>query len=106
MGLIYMAAAVVFPDIPASGQVDLSDHWQRHRGTFFAFLIAMLAASLLKSLALDGRLPPLEDQVFHLTLALVAVAGIIVRNMRVQLALACITVAIFVAYVALLFAHI
>ena len=107
MGLIYMAAAVVFPDIPAGGRnVDLSEHWERHRGAFFGFLIAMLAASLAKSFALDDRLPSRPDVLFHLLLALVGAIGILARNARVQLALACVTVAIFVAYVALLFARI
>lgn len=106
MGLIYMAAAVVFPDIPPSGRIDLVDHWHRHRSIFFAFLIAMLAASLLKSVVIDGHLPSTIDLLFHITLASIAVVGIAVRNMRVQLALACVTVAIFVAYIALLFAHI
>lgn len=106
MALIYMGAAVVFPDIPASENIDLADHWQRHRTPFFVFLLAMLAASLSKSIALDDRLPSPADLVFHAVLALIAIIGIIVRNARIQLLLASTTVAIFVAYVALLFAHI
>lgn len=105
MGLIYMAAALIFPDVPESGGVDLTDHWERHRGAFFGFLIAMLAASLSKSYALDDRLPSTTDVLFHGVLALIAVIGILARNARVQLALACFTVAVLVAYVALLFAQ-
>jgi hypothetical protein len=105
MGLIYMAAALVFPDIPESGGVDLATHWERHRGAFFGFLLAMLAASLSKSFALDGRLPSATDVLFHLVLAVIAIMGIAARNARVQLALACITVGVIVAYVALLFAR-
>lgn len=106
MGLIYMGAAVVFPDVPESGGVDLEQHWERHRGAFFAFLLAMLAASLSKSVALDGRLPSATDVSFHVLLAVVAAVGIVVRNARIQLILACLTVAVFVAYIALLFARI
>lgn len=106
MGLVYMAAAVIFPDIPPSGDVDLGDHWERHRGAFFAFVLAMLAASLLKSVALDDRLPATADTLFHLLLALIAVAGIVVRNARIQLLIACISASVLVAYVALLFARI
>jgi hypothetical protein len=105
MGLIYMGAAVVFPDIPASGQVDLADHWDRHRKPFFAFLLAMLVASLLKSIALDDRLPRPTDVFFHIVLAAMGVIGIAVRNARVQLLLACATAALLVFYVALLFAR-
>jgi hypothetical protein len=106
MGLVYMAAALVFPDIPSSGDVDLADHWERHRGAFFGFVLAMLAASLLKSIALDDRLPAPIDTMFHLLLAAIAIAGIIVRSARIQLLIACTSAAILVAYVALLFAHI
>ena len=106
MGLVYMAAAVIFPDIPPSGDVDLGDHWERHRGAFFGFVLAMLAASLLKSVALDDRLPATADTFFHLLLAVIAVSGIVVRNARIQLLIACISASVLVAYVALLFARI
>jgi hypothetical protein len=106
MGFIYMGAAVVFPDVPATGSVDVDAHWERHRGTFFAFLLAMLAASLLKSIALDDRLPPTPDVLFHFGLAIFAVIGIVVRKARFQLALALVTAAVIAAYVALLFARI
>lgn len=106
MGLIYMGAAVVFPDMAGEGAVDLGEHWTKHHRAFFGFLLAMLGTSLAKSFALDGRLPSPADVLFHLLLAIVGLLGIFVRNARVQLALACITVAVFVAYVALLFARI
>ena len=101
MGLIYMGAAVVFPDVPPEGGVDLTDHWSRHRKPFFAFLLAMLATSLLKSIALDDRLPRTTDLLFHVILAGIAVTGIVV-----QLLLACATAILLFVYVALLFAHI
>lgn len=106
MGFIYMGAALVFPDIPATGSVDLGEHWERHRGAFFAFLLAMLAASLLKSIALDDRLPSTADVIFHAVLAAMAVIGILARNARAQLLLASLTAAVIAAYVALLFARI
>lgn len=106
MGLVYMGAAVVFPDVPATGDVDLAEHWDRHRTAFFAFLLAMLAASLLKSIALDDRLPRTGDLIFHIVLAGVSIVGIAVRGARVQLLLACVTAALLVAYVGLLFARI
>ncbi|HYX45199.1 MAG TPA: hypothetical protein VE820_00015, partial [Sphingomicrobium sp.] len=106
MGLIYMAAAVVFPDIGSSGQVDLTDHWDRHRKPFFAFLLAMLASSLLKSIALDGRLPRTLDLLFPVLLAAIAIIGVLARKARIQLFLACSTAGLLIAYVALLFARI
>jgi hypothetical protein len=106
MCMVYMAAALVFPDIPPSGDVDLGDHWERHRGAFFGFVLAMLAASLLKSIALDDRLPAPSDTFFHLLLAVIALVGIIIRSARIQLSIACASAAVLIAYVALLFAHI
>ena len=106
MCLVYMAAALIFPDIPSSGDVDLSDHWERHRGAFFGFVLAMLAASILKSIALDDRLPSTSDTLFHLLLAVIAVVGIVIRSARVQLLIACTSALVLIAYVGLLFAHI
>jgi hypothetical protein len=105
MGLLYMGTALVFPDIPSRGNVDLGDHFERHRGAFFGFLLAMLAASLLKSIALDGRLPATTDLLFHLTLGVIGVIGIFIRSARVQLAFACATAGLFIAYVTILFAR-
>jgi hypothetical protein len=106
MGLIYMGAAVIFPDVPKSGEVDLADHWDRHRKTFFAFLLAMLAMSILKSISLDERLPARTDLLFHVLLAGIAGIGIPARSARLQLLIACASAALLIAYVALLFAHI
>lgn len=106
MGLIYMGAAVVFPDVPQVGGIDLADHWDRHRKPFFAFLLAMLAASLLKSVALDDRLPRTADLLFHFLLAAIGLIGLLVANRRLQLLLACASAALFFTYVAVLFARI
>jgi hypothetical protein len=106
MGLIYMGAAVVFPDVPQEGGIDLAEHWDRHRKPFFGFLLAMLAASLLKSIALDDRLPRTADLLFHFLLAAIAFVGLLVASRRIQLVLACVSAALFFTYVALLFAHI
>ena len=105
MGLLYMGAALIFPDIPPSGDVDLGEHFEQHRGAFFGFLIAMLGASVLKSVALDGRLPAKTDLLFHVVLGVIGVVGIVARNARVQILLACATAGLFVAYVAVLFAR-
>ena len=105
MGLLYMSAALIFPDISSAGSVDLGEHFEEHRGAFFGFILAMLGASLLKSIALDGRLPARADLLFHLVLGAISVVGILVRSARIQLILACATAGLFVAYVAVLFAR-
>ena len=105
MCLIYMAAALVFPDIPSSGEIDLDGHWEQRRKAFFGFVLAMLAASLLKSIALDDRLPRTTDLIFHVLLAIIGVIGLLAGGKRIQLLIASVTAILLAAYVTLLFAH-
>jgi hypothetical protein len=105
MGLLYMLAAVVLPDIMPGEPFALAEHFEKHRRAFFGFLIAMLAASIGKSLVLDDRLPATIDVAFHLLLAALALGGIAWKDGRVQLALAIGAAAGLLAYVAILFAR-
>ena len=106
MVLLYMLAAVIFPEVEPGDRVDLVDHFDRHRRIFYSFLIAMLMVSVLKDVVLDHRLPSPLNLGFHVLLGATAPVGIGVRSPRVQLWLALFGVAFFVAYIALLFAHI
>jgi len=103
MALLYMLSALVLPDVPAEQPVDLAGHFERHRKAFFAFLIAMLASSILKEAVLEHRLAAPLNLGFHLVLAAVAVGGVIFTSKRIQLGLALFGTAGFLAYVALLF---
>ena len=105
MGLIYMLSALVLPDVPAEERVDLAGHFDRHRKAFFLFLIAMLTSSLAKDLVLQHRLTSPLNLAFHLLFAAAAVAGILFRGRKAQLALAIFGVASFSSYVAILFAR-
>lgn len=103
MALLYMLSALVLPDVPAEQPVDLAGHFERHRKAFFAFLIAMLASSILKEAVLEHRLPTPLNLTFHLLLGGIAAAGILFRSKRVQLAVAVAGTVGFLVYVALLF---
>ena len=105
MGLLYMLSALILPDVPADQPVDLTGHFERHRKPFFAFLIAMLASSILKEAVLEHRLTSPLNLAFHLVLALTAAAGIFFAGKRTQLGLALFAVAGFLTYVAVLFAR-
>jgi hypothetical protein len=105
MALLYMLAALVLPDIPEGTSVDLAEHFSHHRRPFFGFLLAMLAASVLKELVLNHSLPSPPNLAFHVIGAGLAVAGIIFGGRKAQLVVALFGVAIFLAYVALLFAN-
>lgn len=105
MGLLYMLSALVLPDVPDEDRVDLAGHFDRHRRAFFAFLIAMLASSILKEAVLEHRLPSPLNLTFHLVLAAIGGAGIIFRGKRVQLGLSVLAAAGSLAYISLLFAR-
>ena len=103
MGLLYMLSALVLPDVPAESTVDLAHHFERHRKAFFAFLIAMLASSIAKEAVLEHRLTAPLNLAFHLLLAAISVAGILLAGRKAQLALALSATAGFLVYVTLLF---
>lgn len=105
MGLLYMLAAVVLPDVPDGAAIDLQAHYAAQRRPFFGCLIAVVAVSLLKDLMLDGTLPSVPNLAFHGLLAVIALVGFTLRGGRGQLVLAAVSGIIFVAYIGLLFAR-
>lgn len=105
MILLYMAAAVILPDIGPEGEADLAGHFDAHRSAFFGFLLAILAASVIKDVVLNGELPGTTNLLFHAAMATLALIGILVADRRMQLALAVISATGFSAYIAILFAR-
>jgi hypothetical protein len=105
MGLLYMLSALIFPEIAIDAEVNLAEHFDRHRRAFFGFLIGVLVASITKDVILDHRLPTPLNLAFHAMLITTAILGIFMRSSRVQLWLALFAVAGFVLYISLLFAH-
>lgn len=105
MILLYMLAALVFPDVGSNDTVDLIEHSDKHRRAFFGFLIAMLVTSIAKTLILDHRLPSPTNLGFHLLLMSIAAVGIGARNHRLHIILAVAAAIGFLAYVTLLFAR-
>ncbi|HET6534641.1 MAG TPA: hypothetical protein VFG41_00535 [Sphingomicrobium sp.] len=103
MGLIYMLSALVLPDVAPGEKIHLGDHFRTHRRAFFAFLLAMLVASICKEAILADRLPLPINLAFHFAFGLGSVAGMVLSGRRAQLALALIASVGFLSYVALLF---
>lgn len=102
---LYMLAALVIPDVESSGTIDLIEHSGKYRRSFFSFLIAMLATSIMKTLILDHRLPSAVNLGFHLLLTGIAVAGMLAKSHRLHVALAGAAAIGFLSYVTMLFAH-
>jgi hypothetical protein len=105
MILLYMMAAVVLPHVEGSEPVDLGEHFDRHRRAFFGFLVGLLAVSITKDVVLNGALPSPANLLFHLSLALAAVAGALVRSSKAQLLIALFAAAGFAVYIGILFAR-
>lgn len=105
MGLIYMMAAVVLPDAPDGAVIDLSLHYERHRAAMFAFLFAVLVASVVKDLLIDGRLPTLTNLGFHALLGVTALIGMFCAARWVQIAIALAVSFGFCAYIVTLFSR-
>lgn len=105
MGLIYMLAAMVLPDVADGAEIDLRTHYEAQRRPFFACLLAIVVVSIAKDLMLSGRLPSGTNLAFHGLFAVNALAGLALRSDRTQLAVAAAALLLFSFYVALLFAQ-
>lgn len=101
--MLYLLAAIVLPTIPNEGEVDLRSNYFRHAGWFFGSLVVLLLDSLLKSVVVSGGLPGKPDLGFHLFWITTALIAAFVRNDRYHKAFVCISFALFIAYIALLF---
>lgn len=100
---MYMAAALVFPDIPSGERVDLAMHYHANRGWFFGVLIATLAASLAKDLLLRGSLPPAANLAFHVSMIAACAAGAFVAAAWFHRALAAVVAVLVIVYAVVLF---
>jgi hypothetical protein len=105
MGLIYMMAALVLPDVPHGNEIDLASHYEAQRRPFFTCLVLVVLTSLLKDFMLEGQLPEVANLGFHILLAVVALLGLSMRRLAFQLALSLFVAAIFAIYVGALFAR-
>lgn len=105
MILLYMAAAVILPDVASDEGTDLANHFDEHRGAFFGFILGILGASILKDVVLNGELPGATNLLFHASMAALALLGLLIRDRRIQLALAVVSATGFSAYIAVLFAR-
>jgi len=101
--MLYLAAAIALPNIPNEGEIDLRTNYFRHVGWFFGSLVVLLLDSLLKTVVVSGGLPGKPDLGFHLFWIATALVAAFTRNERYHKAFVCLSFAIFVVYIALLF---
>ena len=101
--LLFMGAAIVLPDMPASEPADLRDHYFREARPFFGLMLAMLAVSILKDWLLLRALPETANLAFHGVFAAVAVIALLVRRPLVHELIAPAMALATAAYIGLLF---
>ncbi len=104
VGLFYLASGLVLPDL-APESIDLERDYYRNRGWFFGLLAATAVVSLLKDFALEGRLPEMANLLFHAVLLASCGAAMATANRTYHGLLAPASLALFVGYIALLFAR-
>ena len=103
VSLFYLASGLVLPDLTPE-KIDLESDYFRNRRWFFALLVATVFVSLGKDVALEGRLPELPNLAFHVVLLATCIVAIVSDNRRYHALLAPASLAVFCAYIALLFA--
>ena len=104
IGLFYLACGLVLPDLSPE-KIDLEADYFRNRGWFFGLLGGAAVVSILKDVALDGRLPGTANLIFHLILIASCGAAILSANRRYHAVLAPASLLLFAGYIALLFAR-
>ncbi len=100
---LYLTTAIILPEIAPGEQVDLRAHYFKQARWFFSLTIVAVLISLAKDLVLNGALPALANTVIQLIFVGVALSAILVRRERYHKLIAALSVALFAAYIALLF---
>ena len=100
---VYMATAVVLPDITRDSIVDLRDHNFAHRSWFFGFMLSGVVFSAAKEFALSGHLPGRLNGEFHVIFGLAAIVAAITRREWFHKILAPAFALLFLLYITLLF---
>lgn len=102
---LYLMAAVVLPEQIDDDGADLGAYFDRHHRWFYGLFLLTLVVSVAKDLIVAGRLPELENLIFHILFAAGCVTGIVVQRRRAQELLGIAFAAAVLLYIALLFAR-
>jgi len=102
---LYMAAALVLPDVTGSVLIDLRDHYFAHKSWFFGALLASLVFSVAKDLVLAGHLPRPMNLEFHVIFGFSVILAAITRQEWYHKLLAPVAALLFLLYTAILFAR-
>lgn len=101
--LLFFLSALVMPDFDRDEALDLKANYFAQVRWFFGMIIALLLFSLLRAVAIDGRLPATADLAFHIGFLAGALPAAFVTNERFHQAAALVAATAIFAYVASLF---
>ena len=103
--VIYMLAALVLPDFVGERKLDLRKSYFQQSRWFYGLLVLALLVSMTKELVLYGHLPQGLNLVFHLVFMAGGVCMALTRREAFHKVYTLFSVALFTAYIAVLFAH-
>jgi hypothetical protein len=103
--MLYLFAALVLPDTGRDGPLDMKAGYYAHRRWLFGALIGVVAASLSKTVALEGRLPEPANLAFHAAIGLIALGAIFIRREIYHRVIAAAGVAGLAVYILALFSR-
>jgi len=103
--LLYMVTALVLPDMPAKGRLDLEQHYYRQRPVFFGIALLAVASSALREWVVEGHFLQGANLAFHAAFAAVTVVALLIRRPWAHHAVAAIMGLLSISYIALLYAE-
>jgi hypothetical protein len=101
--VLYLASALVLPESPAGGSVELRENYYAHAGWLFTFCALILVTSFVRPYAFGGRRPLDLDTAAHTLFFAGFVVAAITRREWYHKALAVFTALLLGAYVTFLF---
>jgi hypothetical protein len=101
--LVYLASAILVPDMRDGERIDLKECYFREARWYFAALLLVVLDSIAKNLVLTGGFQGPVDLAGHVVFGSLCLVGISTRREPVHKALAILALLVFTSYIALLF---
>jgi hypothetical protein len=98
--IVFMLAAVVFPNAREDGEIDLTAHYEAERRSIYLIAIAYVISSPIRALIVDKALLPTLDLIFHAVFLATFFALIFVRNSVIVIAILAAITGSFIYYIA------
>lgn len=103
--VLYLLAALILPDFTPESRMDLKAVYYENAGWFFSLLVVLFCVSLLKDLALFGRLPEKANLAAHIIFMALGIGAIVTRREWYHQLLIPVNVLLTGLYIATLFAR-